>query len=49
VVGILVLKAFSLTFLVGGSRFAHGRRLQDDEAVAEIIERRAVSTVFSGV
>ena len=27
---------FSLNYLVGGTRFAHGRRLQDDEAVAKI-------------
>ena len=31
-----ILKAFSLNCLVGGTRFAHGRRLQDDEAVAKI-------------
>jgi len=35
-----VLKAFSLNCLVGGTRFAHGRRLQDDEAVAKIIGMR---------
>ena len=31
-----ILKAFSLNCLVGGSRFAHCRRLQDDAAVARI-------------
>lgn len=31
-----ILKAFSLNCLVGGTRFAHGRRLQDDTAVAKI-------------
>lgn len=31
-----ILKAFSLNCLVGGTRFAHTRRLQDDEAVATI-------------
>lgn len=31
-----ILKAFSLNCLIGGTRFAHGRRLQDDEAVAKI-------------
>jgi hypothetical protein len=31
-----ILKAFSLNCLVGGTRFAHGRRLQDDGAVATI-------------
>ena len=35
-----VLKAFSLNCLVGGTRFAHGCRLQDDEAVAKIIGTR---------
>ena len=32
-----ILKAFSLNSLIGGTRFAHCRRLQDDEAVATII------------
>ena len=31
-----ILKAFSLNCLVGGTRFAHTRRLQDDQAVATI-------------
>jgi hypothetical protein len=31
-----ILKAFSLTCLAGGTRFAHCRRLQDDGAVARI-------------
>jgi Transposase DDE domain group 1 len=31
-----ILKAFSLNCLVGGTRFAHCRRLQDDAAVAKI-------------
>jgi hypothetical protein len=31
-----ILKAFSLNCLVGGTRFAHCRRLQDDAAVARI-------------
>jgi hypothetical protein len=31
-----LLKAFSLNCLIGGTRFAHCRRLQDDEAVAKI-------------
>ncbi|MEX1116560.1 MAG: transposase, partial [Akkermansiaceae bacterium] len=31
-----ILKAFSLNCLVGGTRFAHTRRLQDDGAVATI-------------
>jgi len=31
-----ILKAFSLNCLVGGTRFAHCRRLQDDVAVARI-------------
>ena len=31
-----ILKAFSLNCLVGGTRFAHCRRLQDDTAVAKI-------------
>lgn len=31
-----ILKAFSLNSLIGGTRFAHCRRLQDDEAVAKI-------------
>jgi len=31
-----ILKAFSLNCLVGGTRFAHGRRSQDDVAVATI-------------
>lgn len=32
-----ILKAFSLNCLVGGVRFAHTRRLQDDQAAAKII------------
>lgn len=35
-----VLKAFALNCLVGGTRFAHCRRLQDDAAVARIIGMR---------
>jgi hypothetical protein len=35
-----ILKAFALNCLVGGTRFAHCRRLQDDEAVAEITGMR---------
>ncbi len=35
-----ILKAFSLNCLVGGTRFAHGRRLQDDAAVAKITGMR---------
>lgn len=35
-----ILKAFSLNCLVGGTRFAHCRRLQDDEAVARITGMR---------
>jgi len=31
-----IFKTFSLNCLIGGTRFAHGRRLQDDEAVARI-------------
>jgi hypothetical protein len=31
-----ILKAFSLNCLIGGTRFAHCRWLQDDEAVARI-------------
>lgn len=31
-----ILKAFSLNCLIGGTRFAHCRRLQDDDAVAKI-------------
>ena len=31
-----ILKAFSLNCLTGGTRFAHCRRLQDDEALAKI-------------
>ena len=31
-----ILKAFSLNSLIGGTRFAHCRRLQDDQAVAKI-------------
>jgi hypothetical protein len=31
-----ILKAFSLNSLIGGTRFAHCRRLQDDEAIAKI-------------
>lgn len=32
-----ILSAFMLNCLVGGKRFAHMRRLQDDEAVAQIL------------
>lgn len=35
-----ILKAFALNCLVGGTRFAHCRRLQDDAAVAEITGMR---------
>lgn len=35
-----ILKAFSLNCLIGGTRFAHGRRLQDGEAVAKITGMR---------
>lgn len=35
-----ILKAFSLNCLIGGTRFAHCRRLQDDEAVAKITGMR---------
>lgn len=31
-----ILKAFSLNSLIGGTRFSHCRRLQDDQAVAKI-------------
>ena len=31
-----IIKAFALNSLIGGTRFAHCRRLQDDEAVAKI-------------
>ena len=32
-----ILSAFTLNCLVGGNRFAHMRRLQDDQAVAQIL------------
>lgn len=32
-----ILRAFALNCLVGGQRFAHVRRLQDDLAIAQII------------
>lgn len=32
-----ILKAFALNCLVGGKRFAHMRRLQDDRAIAKIL------------
>ena len=35
-----ILKAFSLNCLIGGTRFAHCRRLQDDDAVAKITGMR---------
>ena len=35
-----ILKAFALNCLVGGTRFAHTRRIQDDEAVATITGMR---------
>jgi hypothetical protein len=35
-----ILKAFALNCLVGGTRFAHGRRLLDDAAVATITGMR---------
>ncbi len=35
-----ILKAFSLNCLIGGTRFAHGRRLQDGEAGVKITAAR---------